>query len=99
MPVHLATMSATSSSSTSSFSIAPSTLERDEPIRHRLELALEYGEMAVAELRGAFEIAVALGAIRFETRGLEPLLAVTDRRDRFLLALPVRDHPVALLGE
>ena len=49
--------------------------------------------------RGPLEIAVALGAVGVETRGLEPLLAFADRGDRFLLALPVRDHAVALLGE
>ena len=53
--------------------------------------------MPVAQLRGAFEVTVALGALGVEAGLFEPFLAGLDRRDRVLLRLPVRDHAVALL--
>ena len=53
--------------------------------------------MSVPQLRGALEVAVALGPLGLELRLLEPLLAGLDREDRVLLRLPVRDHAVALL--
>ena len=64
-----------------------------------VDLALEHGDVAVAELRGAFEVTVALGALGLELGDFEPLLALLDRRDRVLLGLPVGDHAVALLLE
>ena len=97
MPVHLATISATSSSSTSSFNIAPSRCRSLRRCGHRVDLALDHGDVAVAQLRGALEVAVALGPLGVELGLLEPLLAVLDRDDRVLLGLPVRDHAVALL--
>ena len=73
-------------------------LEVVEPRRHRVELALDHRDVAVAQLRGALEVAVALGALGVEacacsSRSL-PAWIVDDR---VLLRLPVRDHAVALL--
>ena len=59
--------------------------------------ALQHGDVAVPQLRGALEVAVPLGALGVELGDFEPLLAFLDRGDRVLLRLPVRDHPVALL--
>ena len=66
MPVHLATISATSSSSTSSFNIAPSRCRSLSRVLSSVDLALEHRDVAVAQLRGALEVAVALGPLGFE---------------------------------
>ncbi len=64
MPVHLATTSATSSSVTSSVSIVPPSLVQLGELLLRLgDGRLELGDPAVAELGGALEVGVALGAL------------------------------------
>ena len=60
MPVHLATVSATSSSSTSSFSILPPLWIVAQPRVLRLEALLELVERAVLQLRRLLEVAAAL---------------------------------------
>ena len=98
MPVHFATTSAMSSSSTSSLRKVPSawSSRAAPPGRDRL---LELGDLAVAQLGGALEVAVALGALGLAVRLLELLLGVADRVDRLLLVLPVRLHRVRALAQ
>src|SRR6478609_2546155 len=53
-----------------------------------LEALLELGDLAVAQLGGALEIGLALGALGLAVRLLEALLDLAGLRDRLLLALP-----------
>ena len=62
MPVHLATTSATSSASTSSLQEARLAAELGGR-RPRRAAALELGDLAVAQLGGALEVGLALGAL------------------------------------
>ena len=76
MPVHLATTSATSSASTSSFrnlGPAPASAAASADLG-RLELLLELGDRPVLELGGAAEVGLALGALELDL-GLIDLLA------------------------
>ena len=71
MPVHLATTSAMSSSSTSSLKNRLVGLElarRASCVRDQL---LELGDLAVAQLRRALEVGLALGALGLAVRLLE----------------------------
>ena len=99
MPVHFATISATSSSSTSSFSICWSCWRSSRRAVFCSMLGLEVAHRAVAQLRGGLEVALALGLLGLGARGLELLLEHADLGDRVLLVLPVRHHRVARLGE
>ena len=99
MPVHLATISATSSSSTSSFSICCSDWSSSRRVGLHRDLGVEVAHRAVAQLRGLLEVAVALGLLGLGAGVLELLLERADLGDGVLLVLPVRDHRVALLGE
>ena len=58
-------------------------LELDEPVGHRRDLAFEDGQVPVTQLRGALEVAVALGPIGLAARGLR---AVPCRRGSRLIA-------------
>ena len=70
-----------------------------EPGRLRRDLRVELAHGAVAQLGGAFEVAVALGAFSLGAGCLEVLLEGADLGDRVLLVLPVRDHRVALFRQ
>ena len=96
MPVHLATTSATSSSSTSSLRKPAWPVGALLGLR---ELALELGDLAVAQLGGALEVGLALGALGVAVRLLEALLELLDARDRVLLLLPARLHLGRLLAQ
>ena len=99
MPVHLATISATSSSSTSSLSICCSDWSSSRRTRLLRDLALELAERAVTQLRRLLEVALALGLLGIGAGRLHALLQRADLGDGVLLVLPVRDHRVALLGQ
>ena len=60
---------------------------------------LEFGDLAVAQLCGALEVGVALGALGLAMGALESLLGAADGVDRLLLALPVRLHLVRALAQ
>ena len=68
-----------------------------ETRRERIDFALQHRDVPVAQLRGALEVAVTLGSLRFELRLLEARVRLLHRDDGVLLGLPVRDHAVALL--
>ncbi len=74
-------------------------LELAESRGHGLELALDHGNVAVAQLGRALEITVTLGPFRVEARLLEAFLAGLNRRDRIFLGLPVHDHAVAVFAQ
>ena len=96
MPVHLATTSATSSSSTSS--LRKPALPSVALLGLR-QLALELGDLAVAQLGGPLEVGVALGALGVAVRLLEALLELLHPGDRLLLVLPARLHLARLLAQ
>ena len=77
MPVHLATTSATSSASTSSFRKVAASRRR---LLGGVDLLLELGDLAVAQLGGALKVGLALGPLGLGARLLEALLEVADRR-------------------
>ena len=64
-----------------------------------LDLGLELAHRPVAQLGRALEVTVALGLLGVGARLLELLHELADLGDRVALGLPVRDHPVALLGQ
>src|SRR5215211_9000803 len=71
-------------------------------VSSRLRLAeglLELGYLAVAELRRALEVRLALGPLRLAMGLLELPLDVLDGRDRVLLALPLGLHRVRALAQ
>ena len=79
MPVHLLTISAMSSSSTSSFSrrlcVTSALL-----LAELFELGVEPGQFAVLDLRGAVELALAGLVFGFEAQGLHLLLELGDAK-------------------
>ena len=82
-PVHLETISATSSASTSSFrnrgaAVGDVVLGR----LGRLERLLELGDRPVLQLGGAAQIGLALGALELDPRLLELLLDLGDGAER-----------------
>ena len=79
MPVHLATTSATSSSSTSSLRKVTPDCGGGQLGLALGELALELGDLAVAQLGRALEVGLALGALGVAVRLLEALLEPADR--------------------
>ena len=95
-PVHLLTTSAMSSSSTSSFSIFWAAWSSSRRLGGLGDLALELGQLAVADLGGLLEVGLALelGALV-----LELLLERPDAVDGVLLGLPVRLHAGDLLAQ
>ena len=100
MPVHLATTSATSSASTSSF--RNGRRPRRGVSSAASSLLLELGNLAVAQLGRALQVGLALGPLELGARLLEPLLEVADGADGLLLALPLGVHArraLAQLGE
>jgi hypothetical protein len=70
-----------------------------EPRLELGDLLLEPRDLAVAQLGGALEVRLALGALRLAVRLLEALLDRANRLDGLLLALPVRLHLVRLLAQ
>ena len=98
----MATTSAMSSASTSSLR---KTGSRRRARLGRLalgELLLELRDLAVAQLGGALQVGLALGALGLARGLLELLLELRDRLDRVLLGLPLRLHrgrALAQLGE
>ena len=63
------------------------------------DLLLELRDLAVAELRGALEVGVALRTLGLTVSLLETLLDRANGLDGLLLALPVRLHLVRLLAQ
>ena len=96
-PVQRLTTSATSSASTSSFKNALVGLELGQLVGGLVDPALELGQLAVADGRGAGQVAVALEALGLAAALLELLLQLADARDGLLLGLPVGGHGVGLL--
>ena len=86
MPVHLATVSAMSSSSTSSFSMRAVLLHLGQAGVLGLELLVELHQRAVAQLGGLLQIAAPLGVGHGRAGGLELLLDLADGHDGALLA-------------
>ena len=95
-PVHLATTSATSSSSTSSFSICCAGLELGERGGGLLDLPLELGDPAVADLGGLLEVGLAL---ELGAQVLELLLEARMRPMASFSSCQWAIMRVALLGE
>ena len=58
---------------------------------------LELRDLAVAKLRSALEVRVALGALGLAIGLLQARLGLLDRLDRALLILPARLHLVRAL--
>ena len=92
MPVQRATTAATSSSSTSSFTIEPRLLRVA-----LLELLLERRQLAVADLGDALEVALALRPLGLHPQRIDLLRDLADAVERLLLARPARGEPVAPL--
>ena len=92
MPVQRATTAATSSSSTSSFTIEPRLLRVA-----LLELLLERRQLAVADLGDALEVALALRPLGLHPQRIDLLRDLADPVERLLLARPARGEPVAPL--
>ncbi len=67
-------------------------------LRCGLELLLQFGDAAVAQLRGLTEVAVAFGAFLFTAQRFELFLDLSDGVDRGLLVLPTRGELVELLA-
>src|SRR6266540_51816 len=65
-------------------------LELGQPGRRLLDLALQLGDEAVADLGGAVQVGLAL---ELEPVVLELLLELTDLGDGFFLGLPMCLHP------
>ena len=65
----------------------------------RLDFALEIGEVAVADLGGPGEVAVAFGALGVGAHRVEAFLELLDDADGVLLALPVGAHRVGLFAQ
>jgi hypothetical protein len=74
-------------------------LDRLELLLLGRELLLDLHELAVADLRGALELALALRALQLRVELLAPLLELAHTRDRALLVLPARLHRVGLLAQ
>ena len=88
-----------SSASTSSFKKRVLGLQLGQVLGGLGDAALEVGQLAVADGRGAGQVAVALEARRLlAARGLL-LLQLAERVEAALLLLPVRRHGVALLAQ
>ncbi len=79
-PVQRLTTSATSSASTSSFKQRRPAWSSARLVGGLLDAALELGDLAVADLGGAGEVAVALEALGLALRVLELLLERPDAR-------------------
>ena len=95
-PVHLATISATSSASTSSLSIRIPPCRWSRAALGLVDLALEIGDAAVADLGGLLEVGLAL---EVAAQALQLLLEGPDAADGLPLVRPVGEHAVALLGQ
>ena len=63
------------------------------------EALLELGDLAVAQLGGALQVGVALGALDLAVRLLEALLDLAHGADRVLLGLPLGLHPRRALAQ
>ena len=87
MPVHLATMRAISSSPISSLSSA-SPLTASQLLLGRLDVLLDLGKAAVAQLRGLFPVAGAAGLLLFLAQGVLLFLELAHALDGALLAVP-----------
>ena len=90
IPVHCATTAAMSSSSTSSLTIGASL--RLRPLG---QLAFELGQEAVADLRDAGEVAVALGALRLHAELVDLPRDLLDAVEDVLLVRPPSRELVA----
>ena len=64
-----------------------------------LELALQLGDLPVAQLRGELEVGLALGALELAVGLLEALLDGRDLVDLVLLGLPLGLHGRAALAQ
>ena len=74
-------------------------MERLELLLPLANLVLELDELAVAELRRAFEVARALGALVVRGQGLPPLLGFAHRGDERLLDFPAALEGIGLLAQ
>ena len=90
MPVHLLTILAMSSSSTSSFNMRATPCFACAVLRgvQLLQLGFELGQFAVLDLRGAIELALAGLLFGFEAQGFDLLLQFADAADGFALLGP-----------
>ena len=97
MPVQRATTAAMSSSSTSSFTIGSNSC-----VLALGQLGLERGQLAVADLGDALEVAGALGALGLHAQLVDPLRDLADALELLLLLRPAGGQLVAMrlgLGE
>ena len=94
MPVQRATTSATSSASTSSLRNTGRVAVLAFAVGRFVlgELAFELGDLFVAQLGGALEVGLPLGALDLRARLLEALFQLGGALDRVLLLLPLRLH-------
>ncbi len=69
----------------------------DLGLRALLELALELGKLAVADLGDALQVSVPLGALGLHAQLVDLALDLADPVERLLLAGPPRGEPVAPL--
>ncbi len=91
MPVHLLTILAMSSSSTSSLSMRATPFRLWRAVLRGVELSqlgFQSGQFAVLDLRGALELALAGLLFGFEAQGFNLLLQIADAGDRFALLGP-----------
>ena len=95
-PVHLATISATSSASTSSLRRRVPPWRSASAALGLVDLTLHLGDAAVADLGGLLEVGLPL---EVGAQPLELLLEGLDPTDGLLLVRPAGEHGVALLRE